>query len=535
MSNSEYIINKYLIGKNSTVQFKNDPATYYVKNISPDRNSLFVTLNGMQTYNKKIINLVKVDGKVVIKENIKNIIKEIISQQNIQSKKLCNCGCGGCDANNTNIQLSLNEDKIPRSTISEGLNWYITKQKPLTEQLYRAGSQKYFDLWKEARALYSRNLLEIQNLNDLEIITETNLGEFGIIYEIEIGDKVVADKEYGGAKGEVVDIRGSFIVVKTKEGNESYHESDLKILNKEGKKVPLDFPMLDEAEYDFNINKIWDFIESRPFNNPNYMPKFSIAKEIWDEWGDEEKQLYNNFQWEDKYNGQLHRKEIANLQRRKNYDSLAGINEAEFKLLKNGDKYLGYSASEQIYYVKDFKTGRKIKYTENAMAQLYGSDWKEQIDESKNESFKKGDTVYDKHTKAKLKVTRIVKDRIYTVPFNFPGRAEEWYKAEDLQTKSFFTESKNENKPLNKPMRDSSGGKAYKVYVRDPKTKKIKTVRFGSGGLRAKLDNPKARKAFAARHKCGQGEEKTSPKWWSCRIGRYSKLLGFKSNFTGFW
>jgi hypothetical protein len=34
--------------------------------------------------------------------------------------------------------------------------------------------------------------------------------------EIKIGDKVVADKEYGGAKGEVVDIRGSFIVVKTK-------------------------------------------------------------------------------------------------------------------------------------------------------------------------------------------------------------------------------------------------------------------------------------------------------------------------------
>jgi hypothetical protein len=52
--------------------------------------------------------------------------------------------------------------------------------------------------------------------------------------------------------------------------------------------------------------------------------------------------------------------------------------------------------------------------------------------------FKKGNTVFDKHTKAKLKVTRIVKDRIYTVPFNFPGRAEEWYKAEDLTTKSFF-------------------------------------------------------------------------------------------------
>jgi hypothetical protein len=51
--------------------------------------------------------------------------------------------------------------------------------------------------------------------------------------EIKIGDKVVADKEYGGAKGEVVDIRGSFIVVKTKKGNESYHESDLTVLNED--------------------------------------------------------------------------------------------------------------------------------------------------------------------------------------------------------------------------------------------------------------------------------------------------------------
>lgn len=49
--------------------------------------------------------------------------------------------------------------------------------------------------------------------------------------KIQIGDQVKASKEYGGLKGKVVDIRGSFIVVKTKEGNESYHESDLTVLN----------------------------------------------------------------------------------------------------------------------------------------------------------------------------------------------------------------------------------------------------------------------------------------------------------------
>ena len=95
--------------------------------------------------------------------------------------------------------------------------------------------------------------------------------------------------------------------------------------------------------------------------------------------------------------------------------------------------------------------------------------------------------------------------------------------------------AKKNNKKLNKPMRDSSGGKAYKVYVKDPKTKKIKTVRFGSGGLRAKINDKKARNAFAKRHKCAQKKDKTKAGYWSCRLPRYAKLLGLKSNFGGFW
>lgn len=254
---------------------------------------------------------------------------------------MCKCGCNTCETKP--ITMMLNESIAPRAILSEGLKYHLDNKKPITEQLYRAGSSAYFNLWAEARALYSRGIIEVYG-DDKEILTETHLGEFGIIYEIEIGDKVKASKEYGGLSGEVIDVRGSFIVVKTKEGNQSYHESDLKVLNKEGKKVPLDFPILEEN----------------------------------------------------------------------------------------------------------------------------------------------------------------------------------------------LTESK-ENKPIGKPMRDSSGGKAYKVYVRDPKTKKIKTVRFGSGGLKAKINNPKARQAFAKRHNCAQKKDKTKASYWSCRLPRYAKLLGLKSNFSGFW
>ena len=207
---------------------------------------------------------------------------------------MCDCGCNTCETKST---LMLNESLAPRDILSEGLKYHMDANKPLTEHLYRAGSDNYFNLWAEARSLYSREILEITHEDDLAVLTETDLGHFGMF---------------------------------------------------EGKKVPLDFPIeLDEAEV------------------------------------------------------------------------------------------------EAIY------------------------------EEAK--------------------------------------------------------------KKLNKPMRDSSGGKAYKVYVKDPKTKKIKTVRFGSGGLRAKINDKKARNAFAKRHKCSTKKDKTKAGYWSCRLPRYAKLLGLKSNFGGFW
>ena len=92
---------------------------------------------------------------------------------------------------------------------------------------------------------------------------------------------------------------------------------------------------------------------------------------------------------------------------------------------------------------------------------------------------------------------------------------------------------KKKDPPIGKPKR--GGSKAYYVYVRDPKTKKIKKVSFGSGGLRAKINNPKARKAFAARHKCSQKTDRTKASYWSCRLPRYAKALGLGNNKNTFW
>ena len=105
--------------------------------------------------------------------------------------------------------------------------------------------------------------------------------------------------------------------------------------------------------------------------------------------------------------------------------------------------------------------------------------------------------------------------------------------------KQALTEAKKKKKkekkdpPLGKPKR--GGPKAYYVYVRDPKTKKIKKVTFGSGGLRAKIKNKKARNAFAKRHDCKNKKDRTKASYWSCNLPRYASMLGLGANMNTFW
>ena len=224
-------------------------------------------------------------------ELLRQLIKEALSTP--PKKKDCNCGCHSCE-NVGNPGVVLNESLIKKDVLSENLRYHVDNKLPLTENTFRYGSEAFFDLWAEARYLYLREMIHV-NETDKEILTETDLGNWGIY---------------------------------------------------EGKKVRLDFPMLEEDE----------------------------------------------------------------------------------------------------------------------------------LEESKD---------------------------------------------------------KKKNPPLGKPHR--GGSKKFYVYVRNPKTKKIKKVSFGQVGMSAKINNPKARHAFAERHNCAQKKDKTKASYWSCRLPRYAKLLGLKSSFSGFW
>jgi hypothetical protein len=94
-------------------------------------------------------------------------------------------------------------------------------------------------------------------------------------------------------------------------------------------------------------------------------------------------------------------------------------------------------------------------------------------------------------------------------------------------------DKKKKTPPIGKPKR--GGSKKFYVYVRKPGGG-VKKVSFGdTTGLSAKINNAKARSAFSKRHDCPNKKDRTKASYWSCRLPRYSKLLGLKSSFSGFW
>lgn len=94
-------------------------------------------------------------------------------------------------------------------------------------------------------------------------------------------------------------------------------------------------------------------------------------------------------------------------------------------------------------------------------------------------------------------------------------------------------EYKGRKVKLNHPTR--GGSKKFRVYVKNPKTGKVKKLDIGdTTGLKAKVSDPKARKSFAARHKCSTKKDRTTAGYWSCRINKYAHLWGGKT-YPGYW
>jgi hypothetical protein len=352
---------------------------------------------------------------------------------------MCGCGCNTCETKGP----LLTENKI-KSLLSEGLNYHIKNNIPLYESVYRIGSDAHLSLIKEARQLYSRNVVDLCE-DDVELV-KTHLGEFGMY---------------------------------------------------KGESVPLDLPMLNEQM------DVYDDVANMEFGMD------------YDQLGSNEKEWV--------------RDEIDNMKMREslNEDKSEDLLDKILQVLQRIE--IGDDEREDSLEDLDLS----IDYLSSILSKKTPFDI--DIDQKQLDRFAqpaKEGVGADLGPGPKAGPDG-VKDNSYVKEFGYKLVPKK-IKGSGLEVKKLY-EDKNKKKdpPLGKPKR--GGSKAYYVYVRDPKTKKIKKVSFGSGGLRAKIKNKQARNAFAKRHNCKNKKDRTTAGYWSCNLPRYASQLGLGANMNTFW
>lgn len=202
---------------------------------------------------------------------------------------------------------------------------------------------------------------------------------------------------------------------------------------------------------------------------------------------------------------------------------------------KNADIDTGLN--ENVLLHEGIQTSSNLRYHLNKNVPLhenifrYGSDAQLQLFKEARELYNKGLLYLNSHDRWLVENTSIGEYGEYEgklVSLDVPFVEEEILNEAEYQGKDV---------QLNKPKR--GGSKKFYVYVKNPKTGKVKKVSFGAAGggqnLAVKIKDPKARRAFAARQNCARKKDRTTPGYWACNIGRYWKSLGGGSNFSGYW
>ena len=453
---------------------------------------------------------------------LRSLIKEVLSQP---KKKDCNCGCNDCGGK----APILTEGKV-KHLISEGLQYHIDKKIQLHESVYRIGSEKHFELIREARALWVRGIIDVSE--DDQAILETHLGNFGM-YE---GESVPLDMPM---VNEEVDEDGfSDKIIKSVIKPEEVSRLS-KILNsnnipfkteKLGKVTMFKFKSYDDVDkvealisknridIDESLNEVHKLLRQTNLSSEEYQKAKKLKGFNADDYTfSSDNNLYvkkESVDEVDRYSGFNRNPEDPDSVP---FEPTGSVSEFREELRALFGKFKG-----------DLKNPDFIKGVAQIMV-----NWKPLLRSQLDEAIVDYDFSKEELIRVIKQLKRGASTEIGMIKAFEKALGRELTDDEIRGFKLDENKKKKKDPPIGKPKR--GGSKAYYVYVRDPKTKRIKKVSFGSGGLRAKIRNPKARKAFAARHKCSQKTDRTKPSYWSCRLPRYAKQLGLGSNMNTFW
>lgn len=102
-----------------------------------------------------------------------------------------------------------NESKL----LSEGLKFHMQENIPISTNIYRRGSHKYFSLLNEARKLYNEGSIELHHEIDKMYIQELQVGEWAmyegqmvpldypfLLEDYALENDTIAEAEYQGKK-----------------------------------------------------------------------------------------------------------------------------------------------------------------------------------------------------------------------------------------------------------------------------------------------------------------------------------------------
>lgn len=419
---------------------------------------------------------------------------------------MCKCGCNTCGTNEGPL---LTEGKV-KSLLSEGLQYHIDKKIPLFETVYRIGSNKHLSLIKEARKMYSRNIINL--CEEDEALIKTHLGEFALY---------------------------------------------------EGESVPLDLPMLEESNMPSQeeVNKFFSdtqqeihYLNSKPvkdwdeYDMSNWKSKLRKKELGRPQFGES----LNETQYEAVA-------DLGDKKTKENLDSFEEVQDFMNKMVKRNaisvdvTKISQEGKSKTITY--DWDGGKWLRVSKEEVNEKEGvphytkdgKEWKGKLHKMPDGSLMSGDPhdengsgpngesekLYHKEDLVKESLQEKLKGidgKACWKGYKLAGTKKKGGKTVDNCVPMEEAEFKGKEVPLGKPKR--GGPKAYYVYVKDGD--KVKKVTFGSGGLRAKIKNKEARNAFAARHNCKDKKDRTTPGYWSCNLPRYAQALGLGANQNTF-
>jgi hypothetical protein len=322
--------------------------------------------------------------------------------------------------NDINLQrkFKLFSENTEIKEIDEAVEWHIDNKVSFSENVFRVGSESYYDLYKRVRELHTEGKIELSD-DDRMLIEETDIGEIA---------------EY------------------------------------EGQYVPLDCPMIDEG----------------------------IAATI---------------------GAMIHGGEYK--EALKTLKDVMARKKAENKVAHN----LTYYAAQ---------VAKSFKHVDARKLASMMEEYEDEIDD-----LNEGLSIWKYNPasglwKIERDVTDETKDKWLEIYKKDDPKGKYIVSAKKPSSKAHLKEEDEKDPPLNQPKR--GGPKKFYVYVRDPSSGNIKKVTWGdTTGLSVKMNDPEARKSFAARHQCSTQKDRTSAAYWACNTPRYAKQLGLSGGGNFFW